>query len=133
MPKKDTPKDKKRFMEDSVDWLRKNTPDTSKLDEPTLDSLLQVPGAPMPSGVVPREDKKKGVEDVFDWLRKNGAPEEELDEATLEALSDLTGVTMPKKKTPEAKKKLVDDAVDWLRKNQPDTAKQMKPQLLDRA
>merc|ERR1712232_976388 len=89
-------------------------------DERTLDTLLQVPGAPMPPGVVPRDVKKKAVEDTVDWLRKNGPPSDELDVPVVEALSNITGVPMPKKMTPSEKKKFLEDTVDWVRKNELD-------------
>merc|ERR1712232_727639 len=98
-------------------------------DERTLDTLLQVPGAPVPPGVVPRDVKKKAVEDTVDWLRKNGPPMDELDEPILEALSDLAGVPLPRKMTPKEKTKFLEDSVDWIRKNKPDLEAMDEPTL----
>jgi hypothetical protein len=100
MPKKFTEKNKKRFMEDSLDWLRKNVPDVDKnLDNPTVEAVTNLAGHALPPGIIPRVAKKKALEDSLDWLRNNDPNVGNLDDPTMEALSQLTGMPLPKKST----------------------------------
>jgi hypothetical protein len=119
LPGGPTPKeDRIKAMEDSVDWLRKNTPEMD-VDEPTLEALSNLTGLPPPKKRTP-EEKKKFVEDSMDWLRKNEPDLEDVDDSTVEEVTNLAGVPMPPGVIPKvAKKKPVEDAIDWLRKNGP--------------
>merc|ERR1711933_570865 len=49
LPKKLTPKNKKKTMESAIDWLRDtDSEELQNIDEPTLQALTELAGIPMP-------------------------------------------------------------------------------------
>ena len=120
MPKRRTPKDKKKFAEDAVDWIRRNEPQTDNLDKPSIDKLTNLASEPLPEGPSPRAERTKALRDALDWLRKNNPRLDNIKNPTVEAFSNLSGLALPKDKSPRSNKKFLEDAIDWLRKNAPD-------------
>merc|ERR1712072_1197583 len=95
MPKKKTPKRKKKFVEDSISWLRENDPGRlDTIDDPTAMALTKFAGISYEGRPLSREEKKlKALEDTLTWVRNN-EPEvlDDPDSALVSALSKVTGI-----------------------------------------
>jgi hypothetical protein len=91
------PEEKAKVMEDAVDWLRKNDPPTSNVDDPTLESLTNLAGIALPKHALAPEEKKRIMEDAVNWLRKNDLKPEDVDQAGfgLVSLANLSGLPLP--------------------------------------
>ena len=89
--------------------------DLPPVDNPTLESLTNLTGVPMPG--ISAEGKARALDEALDWLRNNDPDVNKVDEPGLNKLSNLGGIPMPKKLTPEAKQKTLDDVLDWIRSN----------------
>ena len=101
--------------------MEQNSPDLTKLEDPSLDSLLDLLDGILAHGKLPLKLKKRGVEDVLEWLRKNGPPlVAAIDEAVLHAISTLTSKPVPTNLTPANVKTFMEEAVQWVRDNVPD-------------
>jgi hypothetical protein len=61
--------DKKKAVDDAVEWIRKNDVKPVNLDEPTTMALANAAGMSMPRGSISADDKKKAAEAALDWLR----------------------------------------------------------------
>merc|ERR1711897_50675 len=124
-----TPEDeKKKAVEDSLEWLRSNDVSGDDVDSPTVKALSKLAGIPMPKKLTP-ENKKKTIDSAIEWLRN--AESEDLppvETPTLESLTSLTGVPMPGVSQVD-KARALEEALDWLRKNDPDVNKVDNPGL----
>merc|ERR1711933_422702 len=123
-PKKMTPKRKKKFVKDSIDWLRENDPGRlDTVDESTAKAFTNLAGIPfemVESSMLADDTKNKAMLDALDWLRGNDVVmDDNPDNDLVSALSKITGASMPEKMIPGEKKKFVEDSVDWLRENDP--------------
>merc|ERR1711935_1155905 len=111
MPKKKTQKEKKKFVEDSISWLRENDPGRlDTVDDPTASAFTKLAGIDFEGRRLSTAEKnKKAMEDSLTWLRNND-PEmnEDPEPALVSALSKITGFPMPKKQTQKEKKKFVE-------------------------
>merc|ERR1712232_1529338 len=112
------------------DWLRKNNPDLSNLDQPTAEAVTNLSGVPLPSLVTSQDAVSGPMEEAVDWLRKNDPDLKNVDEATMEAFTRLTDLPLLEEQdistpsmTPAVKKKIVHDAVNWIRTHSPDLSK----------
>jgi hypothetical protein len=94
-------------MEESLDWLRNNDPDTDK-DEPKEVPTRNLGSTPLPEKSLLQQQKAKDQENALNWLRNKGAniPQDEPDKAGINNRQTSTG-------EPPAGK--VRKAFDWLR------------------
>merc|ERR1711865_1215968 len=104
------PKEKKKFVEDSITWLRGNDPGRlDTVDDTTAKVITQLAGIPYQGRPLsPDEKKREAMNDSLNWIRNNDVkaddnPKEDL----LKALSKLTGAPVPKKMKSKEKKKFV--------------------------
>merc|ERR1712157_20947 len=123
MPKKMTAEAKKKFVEDSVNWLRENDPGRlDTVDDETAKAFTELAGIPYEGRLLsPQEEKRNVMENTLNWIRNNDPKVDDDPKVMLvNALSKITGVQIPKKQlTPELKKKFVEDNIAWLRNNDP--------------
>merc|ERR1712241_577338 len=122
VPKKMKRKEKKKFVEDSLDWLRENDPGRlDTVDDPTVSSLMKLAGLPdLGSPLSPDRKKGKAMQETLTWIRNNDPEvDDNPDEDLIMALSKVTGGPLPKKMNGKEKKKFVEDSIDWLRENDP--------------
>merc|ERR1712203_1167463 len=109
-----TPEDRKKDVEDVVDWLRSGKPVTKDIEETfeTIDQLLPEKPEEKP------QDRAKDIESVVDWCREKG-----VSPASLKPVPDFDKVPSKpvSRKSPEDRKKDVEDIVDWLRSGKPVT------------
>jgi hypothetical protein len=101
-----------------MDWVRNNDPNPEDVDDPTIQSLANLAGVPIPKKLIPPEKKKPILDETMNWLRNN-EPTHDVDEPTLQKLANLTNNPIPSNIPPETKKKIIDDTMDWVRNNDP--------------
>merc|ERR1711897_25658 len=73
LPKKMKGKQRKKFVEDSIDWLRENDPGRLEtVDDGTVSSLMKLAGLPYVGSPLP-PDRKKGeaMQETLTWIRNN--------------------------------------------------------------
>merc|ERR1712238_545778 len=122
MPERMIPKEKKKFVDDSVDWLRENDPGRlDTVDDRTATAFTKLAGIGYDGPPLStNEIKSKAMEDALNWIRKNDPEvDDNPDNDLVKALSKITGASKPKKMGPKRKKKFVSDSIDWLRENDP--------------
>merc|ERR1712151_391879 len=111
-----TPKRKKKFVNDSIDWLRNNDPGRiDSFDDPTAEALTNLAGISMP--ITSQTDRSKAIAEAVEWLRNNDPNMNKVDKPTLKSLTKFAGIPMPNKLTPKSKTKAMDKFLDWLRNN----------------
>merc|ERR1711933_75278 len=122
VPKKMTAEAKKKFVKDSIDWLRENDPGRlDTVDDETAKAFTELAGIPYEGRSLSSQEEKRNVmENALNWIRNND-PEIEADPRVglVNALSKLTGKPVPKKMLQKEKKKFVEDSIAWLRNNDP--------------
>merc|ERR1711897_109286 len=104
MPKKMTAEAKKKFVEDSVNWLRENDPGRlDMVDDATAKAFAELAGIPFEGRVLSADElKRKAMKDALEWIRNNDPfIEEDPSRPLVNALSKITGNPMPKKMTAE--------------------------------
>merc|ERR1712072_1080559 len=122
IPKKKTAKKKKKFVEDSINWLQENDPGRlDTVDDPTAMAFTNIAGISYEGTPLSAVDtKNKAMQEALDWIRGNDVEIMHNPESALvSALSKITGAPMPKKKTAKNKKKFVEDSINWLQENDP--------------
>ena len=68
MPRSKSPKDKKKFVDSALDWLRNNETDVSNLDDPGMESLFSLAGVdPSKPGSLPKDRRQKAMEDAVSF------------------------------------------------------------------
>merc|ERR1712207_139281 len=112
IPRKMNSKNRKRFVEDSLNWLRNNDPGRlDNVDEKTAETITNFAGIPYERQLSKEEEeRRKAMEDALEWIRNNDPKvDEEPRNNLVIALSKLTGASLPKMK-PKEKKKFVEDS-----------------------
>merc|ERR1712003_419407 len=73
IPKKMKSKNRKRFIEDSLNWLRNNDPGRlDTIDERTAETITDFAGIPYERQLSKREEKKReAMENALEWIRNN--------------------------------------------------------------
>merc|ERR1711933_653497 len=114
--------ERKKAIEESLDWLRNNDPEVDDVDGPTTRSFAKLAGIPLPKKLTPKS-KKKTMESAIEWLREADAEDlghlGRIDNPSLQALTNFTGVGMPDI-SKLAKAQALKDALEWLSDNDPD-------------
>jgi hypothetical protein len=78
-----------------MEWLRKNDLQAEELDEPTIRSLANLAGIPLPAGKLGPKRKEESLDDAMDWMRKNNPHMGDLDDPALMSLANVAGVPIP--------------------------------------
>merc|ERR1712154_317650 len=111
--------EKKKAIEESLEWLRNNDLDVEDVDGPTVKTLSKLAGIPLPRKLTDK-NKKKTMDNAVNWLRNAESEDlQPIDNGDLECLTKLAGVPMPGISDID-KARALNDALEWLRKNDPD-------------
>jgi hypothetical protein len=93
---------KKKAIDDAMNWLRNNDPNPADVDDPTAKGWRTLL-LPMPGRLSPEE--KARVVDSVNWLRNNDVKPEDVNEPTLTALTNLGEQCRRGKLTPPRKRR----------------------------
>merc|ERR1712207_112212 len=111
IPRKMNSKNRKRFVEDSLNWLRNNDPGRlDNVDEKTAETITNFAGIPYERQLSKEEEeRRKAMEDALEWIRNNDPKvDEEPRDNLVVGISKLTGVKAPKKLRQGKRKKFVE-------------------------
>merc|ERR1712048_1223919 len=88
--------EKKKAIEDSLDWLRYNDVDVGDAAIPAVGTLSKLAGLPLPLEPTPKMKAKNVLDRAVEWLR-NAEPDDlkHIDSPSLQTLTSLAGVPLP--------------------------------------
>jgi hypothetical protein len=105
-----TPTQKKKAIDDAMNWLRNNDPNPADGDDPTAHGE---PCYTMPGRLSP-EERPGVVEDSVNWLRNNDVKPEDVNEPSYGS-DEPRGNTNAEGQIDSTQKRRIDDAMNWLR------------------
>ena len=127
LPKKLTPENTKKALDNTVDFLRNNDVQEEDVDEHALASLTKVVGMPFPGGKA--SPRQKALDHALEWLRNNNPCPGLVEELALTCLTKLSTTPMPEKLSPEGKEAAVGDVVEHFRSKDVDKKDVDEPTL----